>query len=298
MSLNLSKQLKSIAFLSLVAMTASAAPKAPQPFSVRVSGKAASPANRPIVFIAGLDSSGEVWADTAKHLARTHEVHVLTLAGFAGEPAVAMNEGAWLDTMRTGLVTYLREKQLNPAIVVGHSIGGFLALAAGVEAPELFSRLVIVEGLPFAPAVADATISTESSEPQGRMMRDLLKSQDRETFTAGLQSSLFYMVSDPAKRKAVFLKSAKSSISTTAEAMYSMMATDLRSGLPHITCPVLMLAAGNGQDVKGVIDMYTTQVKNLPNVTVAANAQSKHFMMLDVPEFVIAQVDAFIAEHE
>src|SRR5690348_15221990 len=64
------------------AAAAPAAPAAPfdtHAFTVRVSGS-----GPPVILIPGLACDGNVWDATAAHLAATHEVHVLTLAGFAG----------------------------------------------------------------------------------------------------------------------------------------------------------------------------------------------------------------------
>jgi pimeloyl-ACP methyl ester carboxylesterase len=42
-----------------------------------------------IIFIPGLNSSGAVWEAIVRELRDRHTCHVLTLAGFAGEPAIA-----------------------------------------------------------------------------------------------------------------------------------------------------------------------------------------------------------------
>ncbi len=51
----------------------------PSPLRATVAGKGS-----PVVLIPGLACSGSVWRETAAHLAERHEVHVLTLPGFAG----------------------------------------------------------------------------------------------------------------------------------------------------------------------------------------------------------------------
>ena len=52
------------------------------PFAVKVTGT-----GQPMILIPGLACSGEVWDSTVAHFKDRCECHVLTLAGFAGQPA-------------------------------------------------------------------------------------------------------------------------------------------------------------------------------------------------------------------
>lgn len=51
---------------------------------VRVVGK-----GQPVIMIPGLTCSGEVWDSTIAALDGNYEYHVITLLGFAGNPAMA-----------------------------------------------------------------------------------------------------------------------------------------------------------------------------------------------------------------
>src|SRR5271165_2213258 len=57
--------------------------KSPAAFSVKVTG-----AGRPMILIPGLSCGGDVWDGTVAHFKDRYECHVLTLAGFAGQPAI------------------------------------------------------------------------------------------------------------------------------------------------------------------------------------------------------------------
>ena len=89
------------------AQTPAPPPKAPpvgsdaqrRSFTVRVSGR-----GRPIILIPGLSSSGETWKGVVAHLQDRYACHVLTLAGFAGEPPV---EPPLLSRVREDLAAYI-----------------------------------------------------------------------------------------------------------------------------------------------------------------------------------------------
>src|SRR3954454_7320685 len=90
-------------------------------FIVEVSGH--GPA---MILIPGLSCSGAVWNETVAHFKDHFECHVLTLAGFAAQPRI---EPPFLETVRHDLATYIHDHHFNHPVIIGHSLGGLLALS-------------------------------------------------------------------------------------------------------------------------------------------------------------------------
>jgi N-formylmaleamate deformylase len=107
------------------------------PFAVTVRGE-----GPPMILIPGLACAGAVWNDTVKRFEKQFQRHVLTLAGFAGEPA---RPGPFLDAVRDGILRYIRNKKLVRPVIIGHSLGGFLAYELGIVAPEVVGPLIAVK---------------------------------------------------------------------------------------------------------------------------------------------------------
>ena len=99
-------------------------------FSVKVTGK-----GQPMILIPGLMSSGAVWDGTVAHYASAYQCHVLTLAGFAGQPPSPATP--FLGSVRDAVADYIRREGLNRPILVGHSLGGVLAFSIAAQYPEL-----------------------------------------------------------------------------------------------------------------------------------------------------------------
>src|SRR5690349_6528144 len=99
-------------------------------FSVEIIGK-----GKPMILIPRLSSSGEVWRATGEHYREGYQCHILTLAGFAGQPAVASN--SFLETVCQAITAYIREQKLDKPVIVGHSLGGFIALKLASQEPDL-----------------------------------------------------------------------------------------------------------------------------------------------------------------
>ncbi|HEX9492247.1 MAG TPA: alpha/beta hydrolase, partial [Thermoanaerobaculia bacterium] len=91
--------MKRLALIALIAVAAAAQADEPAAFTVRVAGT-----SRPMIFIPGLASSGEVWNSTVEHFQNRYTCHVLTLAGFAGQPAI---QQPLIETARRQLAAYI-----------------------------------------------------------------------------------------------------------------------------------------------------------------------------------------------
>src|SRR5882724_8181158 len=129
---------KYILLSTLLAAAAFADGPAPS-FHVDITGK-----GKPMILIPGFASSGKTWDSTVAHYKDKYQCHVLTLAGFAGEPRI---EAPFLETVRKDLAAYIRKNKMDKPVIVGHSLGGFMALWLAVKEPDLVGPLVIVDSL-------------------------------------------------------------------------------------------------------------------------------------------------------
>ena len=256
-------------------------------FAVEVRG-----AGRPMILIPGLGCSGAVWRSTVAHVtAAGYQAHVLTLAGFAGQPAV---RGTSLDRVRREVIAYIGAERLDRPVLVGHSLGGFLALWVAATAPEAVGPVVAVDGVPFLPALFDPAATAESSRAPAARIRDALARQDRAEFARQNRASLAHMMSSAADLDEVARDSGRSDPAAVGRAVAEVMTTDLRPLAASIRTPVLLVAAGQGLDAGGR-ERYEEQVRAVPRHRVVVAARARHFVMLDDPDFFFAELDRFLA---
>src|SRR5215472_14298656 len=249
------KQFLAVTTLAVVAAISAVA--RPYPFSVKVTG-----AGRPVILIPGLESSGEVWNGVAAHLSTRYQVHVLTLAGFAGEPAVP---GLRLAGVKDGIISYVRENRLSRPVIIGHSLGGFLALWIAASDPELPSRAIAVDGVPFLPALMNPEATAESSLSGAEKMRAMYASMDASQLAAISKMALSAMISDRKDVEIALEWARRSDPAFVGQAVYDLMTTDLRSQMDHVRVPVLMIGAakafaGDQQRLAAVRAAYERQI--------------------------------------
>ena len=270
--------------LFISCLFAAVAGAAPRSFSVVVSGQGA-----PVILVPGLACGGAVWDATVARYRAHHEVHVLTLAGFAGTPA--LSDGPLLPTVRSELAEYIREHQLHKPIVVGHSLGGFLALWLAATEPDLLGSVVAVDSLPFFAATFDSKATAASVKPKAEMMRQMLAGATPERFAAQNRMALMTMITDPKNIEPIAEMGKRTSQKAAATAVYEVMTTDLRPLLPQIRVPVLVIAAGQGEPPADTARDYEAQYVKLPQHRIVVADKSRHFIMLDDPQFLFTQLD-------
>ncbi|MEO8840346.1 MAG: alpha/beta hydrolase [Kofleriaceae bacterium] len=293
--------MKHLALAVLIAAcggSAPAAPAAPVPpappafvptaFAVKVSGS-----GRPVIFIPGLASPGSVWDGTVAHLAGTRQVHVLTLAGFAGQPPIAP---PFLLTVHDQLVHYIHANHLDHPIIVGHSLGGVLALwLAETNSAEL-GGIVDVEGLPFLPAVTDSTVTEAQGAAFGQQIHDRVMKAPPAQFAATLKTFLATMMTKPEDVDRITAESAKSDIETYATAIAELAGKDLRPDLSKITTKVTVIAAGSGDVPRPTLEQaWHTQIDAIKGCELHFVDDAKHFVMLDQPSAFFVQLDHALA---
>lgn len=255
---------------------------------------APAPSKPKMILIPGLQCSGAVWDSTVAHYKDRYEIHVLTLAGFAGQPALPAEE-PFLATVRQQLAAYIREKHLTRPVIAGHSLGGFLALWLAQTDPDLPGSVIIVDSLPFLPAAWMPGATAESVKPQADQMAGTIARMDHDAWVNYQKHNPAFdsMISgDEGKAKAMEWGLA-SDPGAVARGMYDLFQIDLRPGVSKVKARTLVLAALKGYP-ETALKNYEGQYAALPGLKLVPFSDSKHFIMFDQPAKMMETMDAFL----
>ena len=110
----------------------------------RLHARTLGEAGPPVVFVHGLFGQGKNWTTIAKGLADRHRVTLLDLPNHGHSPWTERVD--YLDMAR--LVAAELESSDEPATLVGHSMGGKVAMQLALRRPELLRALVVVDIAP------------------------------------------------------------------------------------------------------------------------------------------------------
>jgi N-formylmaleamate deformylase len=247
----------------------------PVAFGVEVTGE-----GRPIIFIPGLGCPGKVWTETVARLGDDYQAHVLTLSGFAGRDPI---DEPLSQAVRRDLTRYIRSRKLDHPVIVGHSMGGFIAFWIASYHPQLVGPVIIVDASPALSGDLDGA----------KYMRELYKDATDEYFASRIRSKFMGMTRKPEKMKPIIDLIVKSDRRTIGEAVFEMMTTDLRPQVKDIKAPVLVIAASGGYRHK-----IKKQIEPIPDVEMIVVPNTGHFVMRDDPDAFQAAVEQFLVDHD
>ncbi|RWX00479.1 alpha/beta fold hydrolase [Flavobacterium cerinum] len=249
-------------------------------FNVVVKGK-----GTPVLLFPGFGCSAQVWDNVVEELSRNHELHLFTFAGFGNAAPIEM---PWFTTIKDQIAIYVKENKLEKTNLVGHSLGGTLALWLASSHTDMFKKVIVIDGLPSTAAVMIPGYTGEKipfDNPQSTKMLEM----DDKTFQEMIAQQAAFMSKSPEGQKSIVAMMKNSDRKTYVYGYIEMLNLDLRNEIAKITVPVTVLAA-TFPDRAIVEKTYKAQFEKLPNVVIKYADQSAHFVMYDQPEWFLTNL--------
>ena len=241
----------------------------------------------PVVLIPGLGSSPAVYGDLVGKIEKGHRLIFVQVNGFAGSaagPTDNLLPGA-VDELAGWLATNKIEK---PA-VVGHSMGGLMAMMLASKHPAAAGKLMIVDALPFYGMLFGPSATPDAIRPVVEQMRTSMVSGKVPVQVPPHMSN-----TDAGKAKILQWMKA-SDLKVVGEALVEDATTDVRPDLPSIKQPITVLYAVPSAERAAITKaLYTDAYKAAPAAKLIGVDGSEHFIMLDQPARFATEVGAFL----
>ncbi|WP_223606517.1 alpha/beta fold hydrolase [Chryseobacterium sp. OSA05B] len=254
------------------------------PFEIKKTGQG----KQAIIFIPGFASSGDVWNETVSKFDSKFSCYVLTMKGFAGVQPLA--DASFKDWEKE-IAAYIKDQKIDKPIIIGHSMGGGLAMALAADYPELISKIVVVDALPCLAALSNPNFTSKENNDCTSTI-NTLKAMSDEQFKQMQTGMIPRLVADPAMQETVIDWSVKSDRTTFAKMYCDFSNTDLREKIKTIQCPSLILLESYFVNFKPAIE---NQYKNLKNADMRYASKGLHFIMYDDKEWYFVQLNNFLS---
>lgn len=251
----------------------------------------------PVILIPGLASGAWAWTSTVRQLEGSHIVYVVTLPGFDGRPAVA---GQALPQALQSLRELIATQAPARPVLIGHSLGGILALQLAQQDSGSIAGVVSIDGLPVFPGTEGLTPVQRTAMVHN--VRAQMSGMGKAQFTA-MQGQYMHGIGvlDAATADRLAGLSSRSDAAAAGEAMAEVLALDLRARLGGITVPVLLMSpyntadgAAQNQSQADKSAYYRSLMAGTPRVDVVSISPSRHFAMFDQPGQVSAAIGNYL----
>jgi len=248
----------------------------------------------PLVFVHGFAAAREDWAPQVDYFRSNHSVITCDLPGHGLSEAPA--NGGSIENCGAAVASLLKNLELPPAVLVGHSMGCRVILQATVDAPQRVGKLILVDGS----RVAD-------SDPQKaeQQVRERIASVGYASIIEALFSDMFVDGTDPDLKERL-VRRALALPETIGSPLFARMvgwdAGKADAVLAQINVPTLVLQSTYlnaaharvslqpGEDTPWM-RLVQDRVKNTELDIVGGVG---HFSMLEAPDIVNQKIQAFI----
>lgn len=245
-----------------------------------------------MVFVHGLGGSWQNWLENLPHFARTHRCVALDLPGFGASDPV---DGDVSIERYARMVAELIDE---PAVVVGNSMGGFIALELAIKQPDHVSKLVLVSAAvlwqEYRRARPLVTLANVTEGVVGRALADapeLLVKRPKVRQTA-LRFGGIRKVPSPELQRELILTARRTP--GFLPALKALSDYPLREDLPSVRCPTLIVWG----DKDPLVDVSHARELGdaIPGARVSIYERTGHVVQLERPERFNAEVAAFVDE--
>lgn len=240
----------------------------------------------PLVILHGLFGSARNWATVAKRLAAHRCVLALDLRNHGASP---WTPGMDYPDMAQDVARFVASRALGPVEVIGHSMGGKVAMCLALAEPALVRRLVVVDIAPVAYGHAFAAPYAEAMQAIDLARHDTRHAVDRE---------LARSLPDPVLRGFLMTNLARTggglrwgvnleAIARNGDALMDFPKTAARYGGPAL------FVGGARSDYLGA-DAEAAVSRYFPAAGIARIAEAGHWVHAEAPEAFLGAVAAFL----
>ena len=241
----------------------------------------------PVVLLHGFPLSGAIWHEQQHRLSDHYRVITPDLRGHGRSPAPP---GVYeMDLLARDVIALLDTLLIKKAVIMGHSMGGYVALAAWKLAPARFLALGMV--------ASQAGADSEEGRQARYKMADRVAAEGSEVVADAMLPKLF-APSLPAgspiidQVRQLILHTPSAGIIGSLKGMAAR--PDSSAQLANLKIPVLLLAGDKDQIIPP--EKAKAIAASIPTATLTIVENAGHMPMLEQPDATTAAIRSFLSK--
>jgi pimeloyl-ACP methyl ester carboxylesterase len=243
-------------------------------------------AGPPVLLLHGLAGHTLEWAHTGQYLTDRHRVLALALRGHGGSERTPGDVSPEAHVADVAFV--IDELGLARAAVVGHSLGGVIALLVAAEHPELIRALVIADACPQRPHKREVGVA-KVRHALARWPVPFASREEATRFFGGPSMAAQAWVGGLEQRRDGWWPQFDAEV--MVRTMHEVCGRDYWEEWEQIRCPTLVVRAGRGMIPRGYLEAMSAR---MPSMQLREIEGAGHDLHLDRPGEWLAALDAFL----
>lgn len=240
-----------------------------------------------IIFISGLACSSDVWNETVNDLKNTNTCYQLDIYNFTLDKKNGITK---LEQIADAVVAFIENNKIQTPIIIGHSMGGAIALKVAADHPKLLSKLVIVDAFPSPSALMNPNFKAEKNKDCSGFVSQLSALTD-EQFKQMQQMNVQQMTISSDRQNLILSWAMSYDKTLYASLLCNFLNFDYREQVKNIDSPLLVLVNSGTISIKSAVD---NQYEGIKNCQLMYAEKGLHFLMFDNYEWYLANIKSFI----
>ena len=250
----------------------------------------------PLVFVHGLACAQEDWRDQIDYFAASH--HVVSLDQRGHGRSSGFTSGFDIIHFGADVAALIADRDLPPAVLVGHSMGCRVVLECARTAPQCVAGMVLIDG---------SRIDAPSADVARRATAQAMQAAGYEAFFEKLFTQMFTAESDDQIRYAILARAKRLPRTVGLELTPQMFAWDAEFAclaLENLKVPVTVLQSTHLDETRerkslrpGESTPWLELIRTLtPHAEVAIVPGVGHFTMIEAARTVNRHIEALLSK--
>ncbi len=241
---------------------------------------------RPVILLHGWLGSWGLWQETMTYLGRYYRTYALDFWGF-GESGKKRDSYAIPDFVSL-VEQFMDQLGIARAPLVGHSMGGTVALSVAIQYPQRVSRVVVI-GSPIVGSSLALLLKLAGYRPLAWLVYHWMGA-----LKLGIRLTAPWITKDPRWPEMMDRDLSQVTLESFLNSIASLRRVDLRPFLPQIRIPVMGMYGD--RDVIVHPRQWVPLKAGVPHARIERFADAGHFIMLDTPKRFVRLLHTFLDE--
>ncbi len=241
---------------------------------------------RPVILLHGWLGSWGLWQETMAYLGRHYRTYALDFWGF-GESG-KKRESYRVSDFVSLVQQFMEQLGIARAPLVGHSMGGTVALSVAIQYPQLASRVVVI-GSPVVGSSLTLALKLAGYRPIAWMVYHWMWALKQ-----GIRLFAPMITQDPRWPEMMDRDLSQVTLESFLHSIASLRQVDLRPFLPKIQVPVMGMYGD--RDVIVHPRQWVPLKAGVPHARIERFPDAGHFIMLDAPKRFMRLLHTFLDE--